>query len=129
MRHWVWRWGTVAAWMAVIFVMSGRTPGQLPDFGAFDLLFKKAGHFLAYGVLALLVLRAVGTVQRPWLVTMLIVVLYAVSDELHQTFVPGRMGTAVDVIIDAAGALTALWLVRRFSRTPARRGPAPPLRP
>lgn len=129
MRPWVWRWGAVAAWMAVIFLMSGRTPGQLPDFGALDLLVKKAGHFLAYGVLALLVLRAVGAVPRPWLATLLIVVLYAASDELHQTFVPGRMGTAVDVVIDAAGALTALLLTGRFSRTPARRDPAPPLRP
>jgi VanZ family protein len=47
-----------------------------------------------------------------WTVT----VLYAISDEVHQTFVPGRSGRALDVLIDACGALlvgVVLWTVRR----------------
>lgn len=111
--------------MGVIFLMSARTPGQLPDFGAFDFVVKKSGHFLAYGVLALLVLRAVEGVKRPFFLTLLIVILYAVSDEYHQTFVPGRFGTAVDVGIDAVGAAVALLLVLGINRIRARRSPAP----
>ena len=42
-----------------------------------------------------------------------IAVAYAVTDELHQTFVPGRNGSPVDVAIDAVGALLAAGLIRR----------------
>ena len=38
---------------------------------------------------------------------------YAVTDELHQTLVDGRIGTWHDVLIDTAGALAAAWLIRR----------------
>jgi len=59
---------------------------------------------------------------RPWLwaharVTLLIVVLYAATDEFHQVFVPSRQGTVEDVLIDTCGAalaLTGLWTAGRW---------------
>jgi VanZ family protein len=39
--------------------------------------------------------------------------LRAVLDEIHQAFVPGRIGTPVDVLTDAAGIALAAWLIRR----------------
>jgi VanZ family protein len=42
----------------------------------------------------------------------LITVLYAMSDEYHQTFIPGRNGTVMDVVIDSLGGLTALFSLR-----------------
>jgi hypothetical protein len=44
--------------------------------------------------------------------------LYALTDEFHQTFTPGRNGTLVDVAIDMSGALTCLWLVHWRQLTP-----------
>jgi VanZ family protein len=83
----------------------------LPYFGLWDLTFKKAGHFFGYAGLALLALRAVLDWQRPYLTAAIIVFLFSMSDEFHQTFIPGRNGTLVDVVIDMSGALTCLWLL------------------
>ena len=62
-------------------------------------MLRKIAHAAEYAVLGALLLRALG---RPGLAFAL-GVLYAVSDELHQTFVPGRAGSPLDVAIDAAG--------------------------
>ncbi len=76
-----------------------------------DLGFKKGGHFLGYALLALLALRAVLDWQRPYLSTFIVVLLYSLSDEFHQTFIPGRNGTLVDVLIDMSGAVSCLLLL------------------
>jgi VanZ family protein len=102
--------------MALIFIFSHQPASALPDFGAVDLPLKKGGHFLAYFVLAILARWAVG--HTGW--ALVWTAVYAVSDEIHQTFIPGRQGSAVDVIIDWAGAATgmfayhAICLRRRF---------------
>lgn len=110
--------------MALIFVVSGIPSEQIPKAGAWDLLVKKGSHMAAYALLAWLWLRAL----RPQLslplalaAAGLLAVLYAVSDEYHQTFVAGRNGTAVDVLVDSAGAAVGLavagWRSRRSGRS------------
>jgi VanZ family protein len=51
-----------------------------------------------------------------------ITLLYAISDEYHQTFVPGRNGTAVDVTVDMVGALLAALIRWRVNRVPEKTG-------
>jgi VanZ family protein len=86
---------------------------------------RKGAHFLEYAVLGILAWLALRTLQpqpRPWnrsdaVKALILVVVYAVTDEMHQSFVPSRQGAAVDVLIDAAGGATGLFLVwwaRRF---------------
>ena len=41
---------------------------------------------------------------------------YAITDEVHQTFVPGRHGAAYDVVVDAAGVLLGVYVVSRLAR-------------
>lgn len=94
---------------------------------------RKAGHLTEYGVLALLVLRALrrfrGSDSAGWSWRAALLALacccgYAISDELHQFFVASRYGSAIDVFIDTAGAvlaLTAAWLVSRLRRRAAPR--------
>ena len=106
------RWLPLLLAMGAIFFASHQPSFDLPNFGPWDLGMKKLGHFLAYGTLALLALRAVLDGKRPYLMAFFIVLLYASSDEFHQTFIPGRNGTPVDVVIDMAGACTSLWLCR-----------------
>jgi VanZ family protein len=115
------RWLPPFAWMAAIFAVS-NTPGDLiPSAGPWDLLLKKGGHLASYAVLAWLWLQALRPVVvslRVLLTVFAIVTLYAVTDEIHQTFVAGRSGTPVDVLIDAAGALLGIllwcwWRARR----------------
>lgn len=78
-----------------------------------DFLFKKSAHLMAYSVLALSYLRAVHAARRPYLVAFVLTVLWAISDEIHQSTVPLREPTFRDVLIDATGGGVALWLVLR----------------
>jgi len=93
------------AWMALIFWFSSQSVlASLPD-SLLDAVFKKSAHMMAYAVLWALWWLATG--RRTWL-ALAITVGYAVSDEFHQTFVPGRNGWWVDVLIDTTGALLAI---------------------
>jgi VanZ family protein len=105
--------------MAVIFAASHTPSAQIPDTGPWDLLVKKGGHLFSYALLAWLWSRALQPALAPprlyWAV-FAIAALYAVSDEYHQTSIPGRNGTPVDVLIDAAGALLAILLWQWWQR-------------
>lgn len=115
---WVARWLPLLTAMGAIFFVSHQPAAELPDFGFWDVSLKKLGHFLAYALLAILALRAVWGWKRPYLIAALIVFLFSLSDEYHQTFIPGRNGTFLDVIIDIAGAMTCLIILYWRLSTP-----------
>ncbi len=96
-------------WMGIIFWFSNQPRLFYLPTDWLDFLFKKGAHATAYGILWVLWWRALG--GRPWW-ALLITVGYALSDEWHQTFVPGRHGQLLDVGIDTTGALVAMALVR-----------------
>lgn len=85
-----------------------------------SLLVRKAAHFSEYAILALTVLYALSMkIVEPKLlypVSLLISHLYAISDELHQYFVPGRCCAYKDVLIDTAGGLTAIVVYALIKR-------------
>lgn len=102
-------WGPVVVYMAAIFYLSAQssppTPAGLPD---------KVLHTIEYFGLGVLVCRAVAgglaapvTLARA-IATMIITVAYAISDEVHQIFVPYRTADAGDLLADTAGAALAL---------------------
>jgi VanZ family protein len=99
--------------MGAIYFLSDQPKAGIPSFGIWDWLIKKGSHFLAYGVLAWLAWRVFEAGKRPYLAAFLLTVLYAASDEFHQTFVPGRHGTVDDVLIDSLGGLTTLFILRK----------------
>jgi VanZ family protein len=99
------RFGPPIALMAVIFVLSAQ-PDLNSGLGAWDAVGRKLVHATEYGLLWWLWQRALQT--RSVLPALAITVAYAASDELHQTFVAGRHGTPVDVLIDAAGVAIAI---------------------
>lgn len=124
MRRFIGRWLPPLAWMGLLFVLSDqpdlpRAPGPW-----LDILLKKTAHALVYGVLAWLYRRALrahfraSTALR--IVSVGLAVVYAMSDEYHQTFVPGRRGRLSDVVVDGVGACGAMvldwWLERRRAR-------------
>lgn len=97
--------------MSVIFLFSSQPSEKLPDFGWADRLFKKGGHMLGYGLLALTYWHAFGWEKGKRPLAWLLAVLYAGTDEFHQSFVAGRNPSVWDVVIfDNLGALLALWL-------------------
>lgn len=87
------------------------------------LITRKLAHFTEYAILGFLAARAFRTsprdsIARRWfLISVSLIVVYALIDEFHQSFVPSRTASVVDSLIDIAGGLTALVLIRsRFSR-------------
>ncbi len=118
LRHRLRFWGPPILWMGLIFYLSAQP--QLPtlDETWLDFLLKKAGHIVVYAVLAWLLVRALvqeGPVQpRHLRLALLLTILYALSDELHQSFVPGRTARLLDVGFDTLGALLALARFRRL---------------
>ena len=85
-------------------------------------LVRKAGHFSEYALLAFLARRAFITssqelLQRYWFrLGFLLVVVYALLDEFHQSFVPSRTPSIYDSAIDVAGGLTVLLVCKLFSK-------------
>ena len=110
-------WLPAAVWMGLIFVLSAQPDLPHAPEPLLDLLLKKGGHALAYAVLARLYLRALRRGEpvsgRLQLLSLGLAVAYGISDEIHQSFVPGRDGSPVDVVIDSLGAALSMWLVRR----------------
>lgn len=135
-------WLAVAAWMVVIFVLSaqnssqsGNTSGMIVrwflsllyrGFGGFSperqaellevwhLVIRKGAHFTEYAVLAMLIANALLVCEKlRWFVPVAVSAAYAVTDEIHQYFVPGRACRLLDVGIDTCGALfgTAVFLL------------------
>ncbi len=107
------------AWAALIFGLS-----SIPDLGTgledWDFTLRKLAHAGEYAVLGFLLLRATGSVG--WSIAAGIA--YAVSDELHQSLVPGRLGAPVDVAIDAVGVLIGVMLAGRIRHYHSGRGEA-----
>lgn len=107
--------------MLAIFALSSRPSESLPRFGIVDALVKKSGHAVGYGLLALSYWRGFGWNRARVLPAWAFAVGYAVTDEMHQAFVPGRHASVVDVMVfDALGAAAALWLWSRRKRGGAR---------
>jgi VanZ family protein len=116
--HPVSRFGPPLLLMAVIFAFSAQ-PELDSGLGTWDTILRKAAHMAEYGLLWLLWWRAFG--YRYGAAAAGIAIGYAVTDELHQTFVEGRHGTPVDVLIDAAGVALAAAAVAARNRLRASR--------
>lgn len=111
-------------WAGLIFFSS-----SLPDLKsglhpAWDTLLRKLAHATEYGIFAVLLAR-VGFHEAHrrsssviYAVAWVAAALYAVSDELHQTVVPGRTGHPLDVTIDSLGAAVGLAIYERQRTRP-----------
>ena len=109
------RWLPAIVWMIVIFWFSSQPDLPRPNNDLLDFILRKIAHFITYAVLALCYLYALGD-QRHWRVALLLAVLYAISDEYHQSWTPKRHPAWTDVVIDSAGAATALALQALIQR-------------
>ncbi len=90
---------------ATIFLASSRSTVAAPGVSNFD----KIAHFSVYGLLATLLVRLGRGPRAVWL-ALLATSLYGVSDEWHQSFVPGRSCEVADWMADTLGAVLALTL-------------------
>jgi VanZ family protein len=110
-------------WAILIFYLSSQPSIDAPMlFPGQDKLF----HLIVFGILGFLVM---GTLQPPqngyrqqqlWWVAVA-VMLYGISDEFHQYFVPGRSVDGYDVLADALGGLLGAWTMYQLSRMTCKR--------
>ncbi len=99
-------WGQAALYAVLIFFLSSRP--DLPDVEFFIEINDKVAHFILYTPLGFLLRRALtlrGTLssRQTAFLAVLLGVLYGISDEFHQAFVPGRYADPADVVADAVG--------------------------
>lgn len=109
--RWIARWLPALIMMGLIFFLSSLPASRLPYFGRWDVLVKKSAHALGYALLALTYFSALPRSLAPgyrWVTALFMAVLFALSDEFHQSFVEGRTSALRDVGIDALGAALAL---------------------
>ena len=107
--------------MAAIFAFSSIPQKEMPMFGGWDTFAKKGGHMLGYGLLTIAFWNGLEWKKRLFWLPFLMAVLYATTDEYHQSFVPGRHPSPIDVGIDAIGSsiTLALWSLARAARARA----------
>jgi VanZ family protein len=135
------RYGPLIVWATLIFIgssdlLSASHTGAFivrplhwllpnasePTLASIHFLFRKAGHFTEYAILALLAARAFRTSSNPILrerwfwISLIFVILYSLSDEFHQSFVPTRTASIYDSMIDSFGGLTMLVLLAARER-------------
>ena len=112
------RWFPALGMMAAIFALSSLTSDRIPFFGEYDLLVKKGAHAVGYAMLATAYYFALPSRLSPVyraVLSFLMAVLFALSDEFHQSFVRGRHSALRDVGIDSLGALLALLAAAVYS--------------
>ena len=149
-RQRVWRYGPLLLWIVFISFastseFSAANTSQIfrplllwifPNLSearleALHFLTRKAGHFTEYAVLAFLARRAFFTssnalLRRHWFeLALLLVVIYALLDEFHQSFVPSRTASIYDSAIDVAGGLTVLLICKFWSKKARTRAARP----
>jgi hypothetical protein len=113
-------WLPVLIQMAFIYGFSAQPAGS-PALEMFPVP-AGMGHFIGYAILGLFLYRAFNGGLYRWSrgaaeKTLLVGVVYAVSDELHQLFVPGREASISDFVIDAlglSGVLLVVWVISRI---------------
>ena len=137
-------WLPVAFWLCVIafestdmmssehtghwlyaFIRSIFGPVNPQYFEIFHFFLRKAGHFVGYGILSLLCLRAlrmtfVSTLLRFSAAAIAFTAAVASLDEWHQSFIPSRTGTAHDVLLDTFAAICAQVAVALILRNQSR---------
>lgn len=133
-------YGLVLIWMAIIFLTSHQEGGpssnlsadmalsiakiwtyftgtEISNLSPLSFIIRKSSHFMAYFILGILLFRATPTSSIKYgALSLGLSIVYAGSDEFHQTFVQGRSGEVLDVFIDGLGALTGIALYYLYSR-------------
>jgi len=114
-KRWHYWWPTLV-WAGVIFWFSSQSAIATSQIYWQDFIVKKIAHLTVYAILAILLYRSfkhttnLDRLNLMW-VTIAVVVLYAISDEFHQSFTPGREPRVRDVVIDTIGAGVSLWVI------------------
>ncbi len=110
-------WVPVGVWAGLIYFLSSIP--HLHSGFKWDFFLRKGAHVFEYTVLTTLLFRALRRTWGLWTwarcaaVAATLAVVYASSDEYHQSFVPGRGPSVRDVLIDTVGVVIAILFLKR----------------
>ena len=119
----------VIIWMVFIFIMSsfdanessnqsGLIVGIISDIfninniHMLSMIIRKLAHFSEYFILGILTYNMIRKYDKKYYIAIIICVIYAISDEIHQIYVPGRSCQILDMAIDSLGALSSIFLFK-----------------
>lgn len=79
-----------------------------------SFIIRKLAHFTEYLILGLLVANMFtkNNINNLYLISIILCIIYATSDEIHQLFVPGRACQLRDILIDSIGSITGVYLYK-----------------
>ena len=123
----------VILWMIFIFVMSSfdatSSSNQsnfivdiitsiinIKDIGLLSLIIRKLAHFTEYFILGILVINFITRYDKKIIIAILLCIIYATSDEIHQIFVPGRSCQIIDIMIDSLGSIMGIYLYKLITK-------------
>lgn len=116
--RWLRDWVPLLLWMMLIFMLSNQPVLLEIDNVATETTLYKLAHMTVYGILLWLWWRAISPQReaswRYLVAALALTVLYGISDEIHQLFVPGRHARLADVLFDTGGGLVMILLLRQF---------------
>lgn len=118
-------------WMFLIFLMSSFDATEsanqsnfivniitnifkIENIEVLSFIIRKLAHFTEYLILGFLTINMLNKndISKKYLISILICLIYATSDEIHQIFVPGRACQIRDVLIDSIGSITGVYLYK-----------------
>ena len=121
----------ILLWMLLIFIMSSFDATESTNQSNFivniitnifkieniellSLIIRKLAHFTEYLILGFLTINMLNKndISKKYLLSILICIIYATSDEIHQILVPGRACQIRDVLIDSIGSITGVYLYK-----------------
>ena len=123
----------VLIWMAVIFIMSSFNATEssnqsniivniivnifnINNINLVSFIIRKLAHFTEYLILGILTYNLINNHNKKTYIAIIICVLYAISDEIHQMFVPGRSCQILDMTIDSIGSITGIYLLKLINK-------------
>lgn len=118
----------VIIWMMFIFIMSSFNSNESSSQSNFivnilsnifnsnnieilSLIVRKLAHFIEYTILGILVYNLIYSYNKKIYLSIIICIIYSISDEVHQLFVPGRSCQITDILIDSTGSVTGIILL------------------
>lgn len=106
-------WSPVFVWAAIIFSFSAKPTNPVSEIYWKDFIVKKLAHVVVYAILAIFLYRAFKKEgvdrKKAGYYSIIVAVLYGLTDEFHQSYTPGRDPKLRDVIFDTIGATFAIY--------------------
>lgn len=106
----IFYWLPAVLWMIIIFLLSSKQKVSVSSDTLTNFILLKTLHMIEYAGLFFWLFRAISSIltqnhlSEKLSLTLFITIIYAISDEIHQTYVPFREGVIRDVAIDSIGA-------------------------